>query len=101
VNVPKVVLEQVRVEEPPAGKATPLGFSKPPVSPVGGEIEATDNATEPCEALPAFTVIVDVPEAPARTVTVSGFDVRKKSEAARTATVTVVARGAPAAEALT
>jgi hypothetical protein len=91
---------QDKVDVPPAGRGTLLGLSVQPVSPAGGDIEETESATEPVEVLPAFTLIVDVPEAPARTFTELGLDVRKKSEDESTATETVAVRSAPTAMAL-
>jgi hypothetical protein len=47
-----------------------------------------DRFTDPVDALPPFTEIVELPKAPARTFTEIGFDVRKKSEDERTVTKT-------------
>jgi hypothetical protein len=65
-----------------------LGLGELQLRPEPGEIVVTDRFTVPLDPLPPFTEIVELPRAPARTLTEPGFDVRKKSEDESTVTET-------------
>jgi hypothetical protein len=100
----KVIAEELlqdRVESPPAGRDMLLGLRALQERPVAGEVDVIDRLTVPLDALPPFTEIVELPVAPARTLTELGFEARKKSVDERTVTATGVVRNAPPPEALT
>jgi hypothetical protein len=101
MKVVEEVLLQDKIESPPAGREILLGLRALQERPVAGEVDVIDRLTVPLDALPPFTEIVELPVAPARTLTELCFEARKKSVDERTVTATGVVRSAPPPEALT
>ena len=94
-------LVQDKIESPPAGREILLGLSALQERPVAGEVDVIDRFTVPLDPLPPLTEIVELPVAPARTITELGLELRKKSEDERTLTATGAKRNAPPPDALT